>query len=188
MHRLLLGALLVGLCAGVHAMAQQRVMDTERSTLTVRVFRAGLFSIFAHNHEIRAPIASGTTDEQRWVELTVNSADLKVLDPDVSAKDRAEVQRTMLGPQVLNAAAFPQIRFRSTQVEPLGRGRWRVHGDLTLHGVARPISLEIAREDGHYRGATSLRQRDFGITPIKIAGGTVSVKDEVRVEFDIALR
>ncbi len=174
--------------SGGAALAQQRAIDTERSTITVHVFRSGLFSVFAHNHEIGAPIASGTTDGQHAVELIVSSADLKVLDPDVSAKDRTEVQQTMLGPQVLNVAAFPQIRFRSTQVESLGPGKWRVQGDLTLHGVTRPISLEVAQERGRYRGVAILKQRDFGMTPIKIAGGTVSVKDEVRVEFAVALR
>ena len=34
-------------------------------------------------------------------------------------------------------------------------------------------------------GSTSLKQTDFGITPISIAGGTVKVKDEVRIEFDV---
>jgi hypothetical protein len=31
-----------------------------------------------------------------------------------------------------------------------------------------------------------LKQRDFGITPVSVAGGTVKVKDQVKIEFDIA--
>ncbi len=186
--RLAPAVLAMAICVASTLMAQQRTIDTARSTMTVRVYRSGLFSVFAHNHEIRAPIASGATDEQHMVELTVKSADLKVLDPDLSAKDRAQVQQTMLGPQVLDVAVFPQIHFRSTQLEPMGTGKWRVRGDLTLHGVTRPVDVEVARENGRYRGAATLKQRDFGMKPIKIAGGTVSVKNEVRVEFDIALR
>jgi len=41
------------------------------------------------------------------------------------------------------------------------------------------------RQGGRYRGTAALKQRDFGIDPITIAGGTVKVKDEVKVEFDI---
>lgn len=170
-------------------MAQPRPIDVERSLMTVRVYKAGLFSVFAHNHEIRASLAAGSVDEQaRTVELSVNAADLRVLDPDVSPKDRADVQQTMLSPQVLHSARYPQIRFRSTQVEALGPGRWRVSGDLTLHGVTHPVSVDVEGENGHYRGAATVKQRDFGMTPIKIAGGAVSVKNEVRIEFDIALR
>jgi hypothetical protein len=44
----------------------------------------------------------------------------------------------------------------------------------------------VAREArGRYVGRFALKQRDFGITPVSIAGGTVRVKDELKIEFDI---
>ena len=58
-------------------------------------------------------------------------------------------------------------------------------GDLTLHGTSRPLTLVVVRRDGRCRGTVSIRQRDFGIQPISIAGGTVKVKDEVHIDFDI---
>jgi len=39
-------------------------------------------------------------------------------------------------------------------------------------------------ENGGYAGRLALKQRDFGITPVSIAGGTVKVK-ELTIEFDI---
>jgi hypothetical protein len=36
-------------------------------------------------------------------------------------------------------------------------------------------------------GNAVVKQSDFGIKPVKVAGGTVKVKDEVRIEFDIQL-
>ena len=42
----------------------------------------------------------------------------------------------------LDAASFPQMRFRSVKVSPLGAGRARIDGMLTLHGVTRPVSLD----------------------------------------------
>jgi hypothetical protein len=33
-----------------------------------------------------------------------------------------------------------------------------------------------------------LRQSEFGITPVTVAGGTIKVKDEVRVEFEVVGR
>ena len=41
-------------------------------------------------------------------------------------------------------------------------------------------------QDGKYTGSLSLKQTDYGVTPIKIAGGTVRVKDEISIEFSIA--
>ncbi len=64
-------------------------------------------------------------------------------------------------------------------------GHWTVRGDVTLHGQTRPVAVDVTGKDGRYRGSATLKQRDFGITPIRLGGGTVSVKDEVRVEFEI---
>jgi len=77
------------------------------------------------------------------------------------------------------------VWFRSTAVEIIDRGRWLVRGNLTLHGQTRSLKVVAIYEDGNYRGSTTLRQQDFGITPISVAGGTVKVKDELRIEFDI---
>jgi polyisoprenoid-binding protein YceI len=93
----------------------------------------------------------------------------------------------MLGAQVLDANRFPEIRFQSTGVEPKGPEHWIVHGNLALHGADRPVAVEIALKDARYRGSTTLKQTDFGITPVTVAGGTVKVKDEVKIDFEIAV-
>lgn len=184
-------ALLVLGAGSIAAASTTREMDVARSTMTVRVFKSGLFSAFGHNHEIRAPIAKGSFDESAGspsVELQVETRELRVLDPEVSDKDRAEVQQTMLSPEVLDAAKFPEIHFRSLSIEKAGEGKWRVHGDLTVHGQTHPVLVEVTGEAGHYRGSATVKQTDFGIKPVSAAGGSIKVKDEVRVEFEISGR
>jgi len=164
-------------------------IDTARSVLTVRVYKTGLFSAFAHDHEIRAPIQKGFIDETKSsLEFAVDARTLRVLDPKVSDSDRAEIQGTMLGPSVLDSEKFTEIRFRSISVERRGEGKWMVSGDLTLHGQTHPVKAEVEGRDGHYTGTAQLRQTDFAIKPVSIAGGSVKVKDEVRVEFDLFSR
>lgn len=155
--------------------------------LTVRVFKAGLFRAFADNHTIQAPISEGSLDDSATpnVQLTIDARRMKVLDPGLSSKDREDVQTRMLGPDVLDTSRFAQIRFRSTAVQRLDADRWLVRGNLELHGQIHQIALTVALERGHYKGSTTLRQSDFAITPISIAGGTVRVKDEVTIEMDI---
>jgi hypothetical protein len=46
----------------------------------------------------------------------------------------------------------------------------------------------VERKDGHYLGSTTFKQREFGITPVRVAGGTVKVKDEVKIEFDVVTK
>jgi len=161
-------------------------IDTERSNLTIRVYKTGLFAAFAHDHEIHAPVQHGSFDEeQQTVEFTVNARELRVMDPGVSQSERSEIQSTMLGPKVLDSEKFQEIKFHSTKVERVAAGKWTVQGDLTLHGQTRPVKVDVQGEQGRYRGSAVVRQKDFGIAPVSIAGGSVKVKNEVRIEFEI---
>jgi len=153
------------------------------------VYKSGLFSAFAHNHEIQAQIQSGKVEQggDQSVELLVDARKLRVLDAEESSETRAKIQGTMLGSQVLDAEHFPEIRFQSSKLEPKGADHWIVRGNLALHGKTHPVSVEVTLKGERYLGSATLKQTDFGITPIAIAGGTVKVKDEVKIEFDIAL-
>ena len=184
--------------------AQDREVDTAHSTIKLRVLKSGVFSAFGHNHEIEAHIASGRVHlgDGPSVTISVRARDLKVVDPDSSAKDRQEIQQTMEGPKVLEVERFPEISFKSTEVRPQGgkekpekgekseKGgeRWNVRGNLTLHGQTSPITLVVESRNDHYVGTCEVRQHDFGMTPVTVAGGSVKVKDEVKVEFDIVLK
>jgi len=169
------------------AVAAPRSIDTAKSTMTVHVAKAGALSAFGHDHEITAPLAGGEVDtDAHRVELHVRSASLKVVDPKASEKDRAEVQKNMAGAEVLDVEKYPEIRFRSVRAEQAGDG-WTVHGELTLHGQTRPVDVTVKEQSGRYVGSARLKQTEFGITPIKVAGGTVKVKDELKIDFDIAL-
>jgi hypothetical protein len=171
-------------------LAQDRSIDTAHSSLKVRVFKTGLFSALAHDHEIEAPIAAGTVrmGDNPGVTLEVHSRELRVLDPDASASTRADVQKTMEGSDVLDVNRFPEISFQSTEIQKKGEQRWTVRGNLTLHGRTSAVDVDVMLRDGHFEGSAQLKQRDFGMTPISIGGGTVKVKDEVRIEFTIGLK
>lgn len=169
--------------------AEKRPIDTEHSRLTVHVGKAGFFSGLGHEHEISAPIARGEVElsTPASVDFTVMAGKLAVLDPSESESTRAEIQKTMLGPTVLDAEKFPEIRFVSESVERLSDSHWKVHGKLTLHGQTQPVVLETRLEKGHYQGTASLLQSSFGVTPIRLAGGTIQVKNEVQIKYDIVL-
>ena len=161
-------------------------IDTAKSVVTIGVKKAGVLSALGHDHEISAPLTSGTVDTAAHaVELRFRAAALAVRDRGVSDKDRSEIQDTMTGPEVLDTQRYPEIVFRSTSVEAEGTGAWNVQGDLTLHGQTRPVTAHVREESGRYMGTVRLRQTEFGIKPVKVAGGTVRVKDEIQIDFDI---
>jgi polyisoprenoid-binding protein YceI len=175
------------LVCGLGVSSQQHNIDTQKSTLTIHVGKAGVFSGLGHEHEVSGPIHSGTADtgSRPAVEVHVDARELRVVGKDEPEKDRAEVQKTMLGPEVLDSEHHQEIVFKSTRAEPTGPGRWTLHGTLTLRGQTRPVMVQVTLRDGRYTGAATVKQTEFGIKPPGKAG--VRAKDEVRVEFDVRL-
>ena len=181
---LLAAAIFVGVL-GVSA--QQHNIDTQKSTLTIHVGKTGVFSALGHEHEVLAPIHSGVaeTGSHPTVEVRVDARALRVIDKDDSDKNRAEVQKTMLGPEVLDSEHYQEIVFKCTDVEPNGEGRWALRGNLTLRGQMRPVSAHVTLKNGRYIGETTVKLTDFGIRPPGKAG--VKAKDEIRIQFDLRL-
>ncbi len=170
--------------------AQEKAIDTQRSTITIHVGKSGLLSAAAHDHTVNAPISSGTIQESgtQHIEFRVETAKMTVKpDPKIGAKDEATIQ-THMEEMTLETKKFPEITFRSSRVQKLADGQWKVDGDLSLHGVSKAVSLTVKQTGESYTTHTVLKQTDFGITPISIGGGIIKVKDEVQLDFQIFAR
>ena len=175
-------------------------INTKRSRLIVQAFVEGLLSSFGHNPkfsvgEINGEVQTVSDQPQTAViRIQFRPDSLKLLD-DVSEKDRKEIEETMKN-QVLETSRFPEIMLESTGVsgEMIFQGRYQVNitGNLSLHGTTRPEKLQaqVTANDGQLRaeGDFRLRQTDYGIKLFKAAGGTLKVKDEVKVEFDVVAK
>ena len=161
-------------------LARERPIDLEQSTITVHVGKSGLFSAAGHEHTVSAPIAAGAINDSEGghVWFRVDTARMTVL-PE---KDQEAVQSTMQR-SVLESAKFPEISFESTSIRKIGDRRWTVIGNLTLHGETRSITVDLHSNGGAYLGESKIRQTQFGIHPVSGAGGTVKVKDELKIDF-----
>ena len=121
------------------------------------------------------------------------------IDPRSISSDNAPsgFLQALAGAGWLDADHFPQMTFRSQSVEMTGPNTFRIHGELTLHGVTKPLILD-ARYNGGYAGhpmdpharvgfsATgSLKRSDFGISfGIPAPGTTMGVGDQVDVVLE----
>jgi polyisoprenoid-binding protein YceI len=174
-------------------------IDDAKSKLEINVYKEGLFKAFGHDHLIAAREVSGSVqfDAQRVenssVRLKFGAKSLTAVDPGESEKDRRDVQATMTGEKVLNIAKFPEIVFSSAGVSAVKKTAdgWdlTVSGKLDLHGVEKPVSvplhLHVEGSQLAAQGEVSLLQTEYGITPVNIAGGSVKVKDKLRISFAI---
>ena len=178
------GLLLLVMCT---ASGQGKKIDTANSWIMIHVGKAGIFSAAGHEHSVKAPITSGMFEETGTarVELSVDARKLTVQpDPKVSAKDEAEVQDAMQR-KVLESEKYPLIEFRSTSVQKAGEGTWKVSGDLALHGVTKPVTVSVKQAGDVYTGDAKIKQADFGIQPVSVAGGVVKVKNELDIRFEV---
>jgi polyisoprenoid-binding protein YceI len=197
---LLLAPLFVALVAAP-AWAAPRVYTLEpaHSRLTIRVGKAGVFGFAGHEHEVAAGAFRGTATfdpeqlAQSSVDLTFDAGALRVTGQGEPPADVPQVQAAMVGATCLDAGRFPAIRFVSTSVVAAGAagptgGDFVLRGVLTLHGVTRPLTvrvhLDVTGQTLEATGATTLKQTDFGITPISKAG-VVKVKDELTLSWRI---
>ena len=197
--------LAVAMASVLPAYAQNRTVytvDAKHSKIEIHVYREGFFKAFGHDHQIMANELSGTVQlaepdaSASSVTFVVETKSLVVMDSGEAAKDRQEVQQTMLGEKVLDASRFPRIQFVSSKVRSTARNGettdLEVEGTLSLHGAAKPVSLPVRIVVGGGQlsgdGELNLLQTDYGITPIKVGGGAVKVKDKLKVSFHIVAK
>jgi polyisoprenoid-binding protein YceI len=188
--------ILAVLCAPLHA--NSLCVDNEHSHFRIRVASAGLFSALGHDHLIEARQIKGCSEidwsqlEHSSVSLTFSTPAILVLDPD-HAKDQPKVQETM-ETEVLHTHDFPEIQFKSTALHSRpNTGEWTVDGQLTIRGQTQNVSIPLKLEhngtsEARITGKYTLKLSKFGIKPIQVMGGMVSVKDDIQLEFDLQLR
>ncbi len=166
------------------------------SSFTIFVGKAGALSFLAHDHNIAVRSFSGRVvvpeagAEQGSLALDIEAKSLTVLDK-VSEKDRATITKST-NDVVLETGKFPKITFRSVGVSNVNGASLTVNGDLTLHGVTKRIAVRVTiaatpqqlRASGKY----ILKQTDFGITPYSAAAGSIKVKNEVILSFNLVAK
>lgn len=174
-----------GLFVAAPGWARDRPIDAGRSTVRVRVSTTGAF---ARTYVIEAPLMDGSLGEPAdpHLQIAFDARRLRVVEhPALSAGDREDMQRRMLGPDVLDVNRFPWISYHSLTMERLDRNGWLVRGELNLHGRVHPLTVTVAVANNRYTGSATFRQSEFGIEPVTALNGVVKVKDEIVIAFDI---
>jgi polyisoprenoid-binding protein YceI len=133
--------------------------------------------------------ADGNDPTSAKIDATIDASSI---DTRVERRDA-----DLKSPNFLDVAKYPTITFKSTKVEADGPGKWKVTGDLTLHGVTKPVVLEVESSGkpihdpmGNTRAGASatakINRSDFGLTYNKVLeSGGVMVGDEVAISIDV---
>ena len=164
-------------------------IDPSHSTAMFSVRHAMISTVRGHFNVI-----SGTLhiDEQNPANSSVDAQ------ADASSIDTRDERRDghLKSPDFFDAAQFPTITFKSTKVEPTGGNEYNVTGDLTMHGVTKPVTFKAEYSGqgkdayGMLRTGISAKARvnreDWGLTwNAALEAGGVMVSKEVNIEIDL---
>ncbi len=169
--------------------------------LFIYTFKEGSLSAVAHDLLIEATnftvnlSVPATSPSSTSVEAEIQANSLKVIcamkdgqrQPEtLKEKDKTDIEEATVK-DVLHPHRYSTVNFRSTSIQ--GNGNiYHVKGELTLHGVMRPIEFDVTTTNGKdLKGKVTISQKDFGIKSYKALLGTLKVKNEVDISFDLAL-
>ncbi len=168
--------------------------------MSVYTYKEGLLSKLAHdllidvkNFKVNLNVPeAGLTSGSLEVELQADS--LKVdcamkegeRQPDtLKKKDIADIEKDM-AKKVLHPDKYPTVNFCSKEIKEK-EGGYHVSGDLSLHGVTKPIDFDIDTNGDNLKGKFSILQKDYGVKPFKAMMGTLRIKNEISFAFDLSL-
>ena len=182
-------------------------VKADESEIRLLLGREGPLASLGHSHVIIAPVhgelysadavaSSGFSLEIRVQEFEVDPPAARAEEGPAFAASVPDVARrgtrsNMLGPEVLDAAAFPSIRIESVA---LGGPSWNpdVSARISIRGSARdidfPCAVFHAGDDIIVIANFTLRQSDIGITPYSVLGGGLKVSDAMRIRVRIVAR
>jgi polyisoprenoid-binding protein YceI len=167
-------------------------LDPAHASLSFKVSHLGFSHYTARFSDFDAKLkfdpANPSTSS---VEATIDPKSLTLPSPPAGFKDE------LTGKSWLDAGQYPAITFRSTKVEVTGANTAKITGDLTLHGVTKPVVLDATFNGGyaghpmdpHARIGFSahgvFKRSEFGMGyGVPAPGTTMGVSDEVDVSIE----
>ncbi|MDD8023609.1 MAG: YceI family protein, partial [Paracoccaceae bacterium] len=169
--------------------------DLAHARLMFRVNHLGFSNYTAFFRTFDARLAFDPADPQAMVlHATVDPASIETLFPDPGFDFNAVIA----GPEFLDAAQFPEMRFDSTKITLTAPDRAALTGNLTLHGVTRPVTLRATFNGGYgghpmdpggarvgFSATGTLFRSDFGMGfGIPEPGSALGVSDAVEIVIE----
>lgn len=139
-------------------------------------------------NEFSGEITIAALPEDSHVEVTVDTSSISTGDPNRDAHLRSA--------DFFDVETYPTLEFRSTKVEHAGDEKWKVTGDLTLHGLTKPVVLDVEFAGASpspfgtnvvgFTASTEVDREEWGLSwNAAVETGGVVVGKRVRIELEV---
>jgi len=180
------------------AATQRYRLDASQSKFIAHALAGGLLWFKGHDHLVAVREFTG---EAEVTPESVNPASLQITAKTASMVETSSVfteqQKQIIDKElrdiVLLPDQYPDIRFKSTNVggKSIGNGQYdlKIGGELTLHGVTRPITIPtkvtVTGNNLRAQGEFEIDRSDFKVKATSAMHGLIRVRDKVKFTFDI---
>ena len=162
-------------------------IDPAHTSVSFTVRHMMLAKVRGHFNVISGTIRVEDDPTKSWVKVVIDATSLDTRDPNRDAHVKS--------PDFLDVEKYPTIEYTSTAVRQEGDG-WKVDGDLTVHGVTKPVTLDLeptglskdpwGNSRTGFEATTELSRADFGLQWNQaLETGGVVIGDKVKVEIDV---
>lgn len=129
-----------------------------------------------------------TTNDDAKVDVEIDAQSI-----DTSDKNRDEHLRSA---EFFDAATYPKVVFTSTNMKHVSDENYLLHGNLTIHGVTKPVELKVefggvntdpyGQTKAAASAVTKISRNDFGLTwNTALETGGVLIGDEITINIDV---
>ena len=160
-------------------------LETRHSQVLFAIPHLGITDYYGRFDKLSGSLAFNSgAPEKSSVNITIDMTSIDV--------PSHELVGELMGTGVFNATAFPTATFKSTSVTRTGANTGTIAGNLTLHGVTKPVTLDVTfggvtadpflnADDIGFQATATIKRTDFGITGMVWEG---IVGDDVKLTIE----
>jgi polyisoprenoid-binding protein YceI len=167
-------------------------IDPKHSDAQFAVTHLMISTVRGEFHGINGTVVYDDADVSKSsVNVTIDATTVDTREPDRDKDLKSD--------HFFDVANHPTMTFKSTKVESAGPGKLKVAGDLTMHGVTKPVVLEVTVPKAPIKdpwglqrtavsATTKINRQEFGVSwNKKLDSGGVVVSDEVEITLDVEM-
>jgi polyisoprenoid-binding protein YceI len=188
MKKILFATFIATVCSSVSYAADYQI-DPSHSSVVFKVKHLAISSVPGRFGDV-----SGTFKFDP-ANIEASSAEAKISVASINTMD-AKRDDHLKSAEFLDIAKFPALTFKSTKIEKVSDTEFKATGDLTLHGVTKPVTLDVeyggaakdpwGKERAAFEARTKINRKDFGLAWSKtLETGGLVVGDDVQISLEI---
>jgi polyisoprenoid-binding protein YceI len=165
-------------------------IDPAHSSVEFAVRHLMITTVKGRFTDVRGTVVLDEDHARSSADITIGAASIDTREPQRDAHLRSA--------DFFEVEAHPTIRFRSTGVHGGSADRFKLVGDLTIHGVTRAVTLDVTTEGrtrdpwggerAGFTATTRIKRSEFGLTWNQLLEtGGLTVSDEVKISLDVQL-